>query len=412
MAASLAHRWAFQKSRCFPAAALLPRCRSASASTATAGGSAGSETKPRHLRGVRHVLAVASGKGGVGKSSISVNLAYLLARGGYRVGLLDADIYGPSLPELLPLEAKGVFASKSGAMQPLMYEGVKLMSMGYVRPGEHAAIRGPLVSAMVQQLLTQTEWGELDYLVIDMPPGTGDIHLTVAQTAQVSAAIVVSTAHRLSLADVEKGIAMFNKVNIPTIAVAENMSTFVCGSCNTEHALFDRPGSARRIVEQFGVPAYVQLPLDPVLSGGHGQQPFVLDAAHSGRPLCKKLEALAEVAVRELDALGIVQRSLAMAQPGTDGQPRLELKRTAADGKEDIVLLPARAVRLACRSATMIDEFTGERLFREEDIAKDVWAKKIWPAGSYAVNIDWSDGHNSLMPFSTLDTVKEDGTIL
>lgn len=400
MATSLAHRWAFQTGRCLNASALLPRCRSASSSTATAG-----ETKPRHLRGVRHILAVASGKGGVGKSSISVNLAYLLARGGHRVGLLDADIYGPSLPELLPLEAKGVYASPSGAMQPLVYEGVKLMSMGYVRPGEHAAIRGPLVSAMVQQLLTQTEWGELDYLVIDMPPGTGDIHLTVAQTAQVNAAIVVSTPQRLALADVEKGITMFNKVSIPTIAVAENMSTFVCGSCGTEHALFDSPGSTRRILEQFGIPAFVQLPLDPVLSGGQGQQPFVRDAAHSGRPLCRKLESLAEAAVRELDALGVVQRSLAMSQPGTEGQPMLELKHTAADGKEDTILLPARAVRLGCRSATMIDEFTGESLFREEDISKDVWAKKIWPAGSYAVHIDWSDGHSSLMPFSTLEEI-------
>jgi len=351
------------------------------------------------------VLAVASGKGGVGKSSISVNIAYLMAKRGLKVGLLDADIYGPSLPDLVPLRVEGIYASPSGGMLPPAYEGVKLMSMGYVRPGEHAAIRGPMVSAMVQQLLTQTEWGDLDYLVVDMPPGTGDVHLTLAQSATVDGAVVISTPHALALADVEKGISMFNKVSIPTVAIGENMSTFVCGNCNTEHALFDDPGRTRRIAERFGVPETVQLPLDPILSGGHGQQPFVLDPKNADRPLAQGLGKLTEAAIRELDVLKsqAVTKSLVVA----GGSPqRLELLvRDAKRGEESRRSLLARQVRLACKSATMWDEMTGEQLFREEDIAADISVKQIRRAGAYAVHIDWSDGHNSLMPFSALERI-------
>lgn len=351
---------------------------------------------------------MASGKGGVGKSSISINLAYLLARRGKSVGVLDADIYGPSLPSLVPLEVRGIYASETGGMLPVEYEGVKLMSMGYARPGEHAALRGPLVSAMLQQLLTQTEWGELDYLIIDFPPGTGDVHLTVAQSVTVDGAVVVSTPQALALADVEKGISMFNKVSIPTIAVAENMSTFVCGSCSTEHALFDVPGRTRRIADRFGVPALVQLPLDPVLSSGKGVQPFVLDPRNADRPLAKRLDELVDAAVRELDTLCEtgVRRSLSVSSSLSDsGQQLLELRRSRPEGGEELVTLPARSARMACRSALMIDEMTGERLFNEEDIPLDVKAMSIRPAGAYAVHVDWSDEHSSLLPFEALEAL-------
>lgn len=367
---------------------------------------AAADEAPVNLRGVKQILAVASGKGGVGKSSISVNLAYTLATRGLKVGILDADIYGPSLPALLPLEAKGVFASKAGGMVPLEYEGVRLMSMGYARPGEHSAVRGPLVSAYVQQLLTQTEWGDLDLLVIDMPPGTGDIHITVAQCARVDAAVVVSTPQALALADVEKGITMFNKVSIPTIAVAENMSTFVCGSCNTEHALFDVPGGSQRLAEKFSVPGgVVQLPLDPVLSGGKGAQPFVLDPRHEERLLTQRFRQLADITERELAALPRLRRTLAAVPSGqTAAAPLLELRRSTS-GSDERLLIEARAARMACRSALMWDELTGEKLFREEDIPLNVQATRIRPAGGYAVHIDWSDGHKSLMAFETLEAL-------
>jgi len=378
---------------------------------------ASTERKPGNLAGIRHVLAVASGKGGVGKSSVAVNLAYLLQSRGDKVGILDADIYGPSLPVLLPVQVKAIYQTKSGGIAPVVHEDVRMMSMGWARPGEHAAVRGPIVTAMVQQLLTQTEWGELDYLVIDMPPGTGDIHLTVAQNAHVSAAIVISTPQALALADVEKGIKMFNTVSIPTLAVVENMSTFVCSSCSAEHALFARPGGARQIAERFGVPRFVQLPLDPELSGGGGEggaltsggnrggvvEPFVLDPRRRGRPLGSRLEELAEIVVQELAALRTTRRVVTSVE-GTDGRALLEIFVSSSDG-EALRYVAARDVRLACRSATMWDEFTGEKRFREQDIPLDVKPTKIEPAGGYAVSIQWSDGHRSLMPYEALERI-------
>jgi len=391
-----------------PGVQRLPLVRALASPAASGGpprGASGGRTKPANLSGVKHILAVASGKGGVGKSSIAVNLAYLLAGRGAAVGILDADVYGPSLPVLLRLDVKGCYASQAGGIMPIEHEGLRLMSMGYLRPGEHAALRGPLVSAMVQQMLTQTEWGELDYLVVDMPPGTGDIHLTVAQSAQVDAAIVVSTPHKLAIADVEKGISMFNTVSIPTIAVVENMSHFVCGSCGTEHALFDKAGKANSVAEKFGVPNLVQLPFDPELSC-YDSGPFVLDPACSDRPMKARLEELADAATRELQALkeASVKRELASVM-GTDGRPLLELTLTSASVGEQRLRVGAREVRLACRSATMWDELTGEKRFREEDIPLGVKPTKIKPAGSYAVLIDWTDKHQTLMPYTVLEAL-------
>jgi len=174
---------------------------------------------------VKHVVAVASGKGGVGKSSVCVNLAFSVQKLGYKVGILDADLYGPSLPAMVPPEVGGAGprGTKDGKIFPFIFHDAPLMSMGFLRPGDYSAIRGPMVSAMVQQMLTQTLWGDLDFLFIDLPPGTGDIHLTVSQQAEVDAAVVVTTPQQLSLLDVDKGIRMFDGVNIPTACIVENM---------------------------------------------------------------------------------------------------------------------------------------------------------------------------------------------
>jgi len=362
---------------------------------------------PSQLGGVKHILAVASGKGGVGKSSISVNLAYVLAHRGARVGILDADIYGPSLPVLVPVVQKGIYAGKAGGIQPVMYGGVKLMSMGYARPDEHAALRGPMASGMVRQMLTQTEWGDLDYLLLDMPPGTGDIHLTIAQSAPVDAAVVISTPHALAIADVEKGIAMFNKVSIPTIAVVENMSSFSCHVCGTTHNIFDRAGRCQRVADSFGIPSVLSLPLDSDLSPGavaSRPEPLVLDPGRNQRPFAQSLVQLAEVTEQELARLrkGGVKRKVNAAR-GPSGEALLEMRQTIGEGNTVHRSLSARDVRMACRSAMMRDEVTGAKLFREEDIALDVHATKIEPAGFYAVHIDWSDGHRSLMPHTLLE---------
>lgn len=218
-----------------------------------------------HTQNVAFVIAVSSCKGGVGKSSMAVNLAFMLKRLGATVGLVDADVYGPSLNTLIPIEnpqmyfttpqeassglnpanvkqavTKGTPVPAKGALVPLEHDGVKLMSYSYFRSESdaYAAVRGPIASSLVYQMVTQTDWGYLDYLIIDMPPGTGDVHLTLAQSIKITGAVVVTTPQQLALIDVEKGIHFFHKLNIPTLAVVENMAYIRCPHCGEKHPAF------------------------------------------------------------------------------------------------------------------------------------------------------------------------------
>jgi ATP-binding protein involved in chromosome partitioning len=211
------------------------------------------------IPGIANIIAVASGKGGVGKSTTAVNLALSLAALGWRIGILDADIYGPSLPRLLGLKGKPEVRER--LMQPLEAYGVKAMSIGFLVPEEDAMIwRGPMVMAAIQQLLREVAWGELDCLVVDMPPGTGDAQLTLAQNVPLAGAVVVSTPQDLALIDARRGIAMFNKVAVPVLGIVENMSYFLCPHCGGRSDIFDH-GGARREAERYGVPFLGEVPL-------------------------------------------------------------------------------------------------------------------------------------------------------
>lgn len=216
---------------------------------------------PQSIKGVKNIIAVSSAKGGVGKSTTAVNLALSLATSGARIGLLDADIYGPSVPMMIgKLDAKPSVRDNKW-MQPIEAFGIYTHSIGYLVDKNEAAIwRGPMASKALAQLLNETEWPELDYLVIDMPPGTGDIQLTLSQQIPVTGAVIVTTPQDLALADAQKGVAMFDKVHVPVIGVVENMSYHICSQCGAKEHIFGQGGAAQMATE-FGLSVLVQIPL-------------------------------------------------------------------------------------------------------------------------------------------------------
>lgn len=233
------------------------------------------QAAPRSIAipGITHIVAVASGKGGVGKSTTCINLALSLAQQGWRVGVLDADIYGPSLPRLLGLHEKP--ESEGRFMRPLEAYGIKAMSIGFLVDEAEAMIwRGPMVMAAIQQLLRDVLWGELDCLLVDMPPGTGDAQLTLAQNVPLAGAVIVSTPQDLALIDARRGIVMFNKVDVPVLGLVENMSYFLCPHCGGRSEIFAH-GGARQEAEKFGVPFLGEVPLHMTIR----------EHADSGKPI-------------------------------------------------------------------------------------------------------------------------------
>ena len=212
------------------------------------------------LRPAKNIIAVASGKGGVGKSTTAINIALSLSKLSYNVGILDADIYGPSLPKLTGINNKPKSDGKK--IIPHIAFGLQVMSIGYLVPEDAATIwRGPMVMSAIEQLLRDVNWSNLDFLIIDMPPGTGDAQLTLSQRVQLSGAIIVSTPQDLSLIDARKGLNMFKKVNVPILGIIENMSYFECHNCNTKHEIFGN-GGAKAEAEKLGVTFLNEIPLD------------------------------------------------------------------------------------------------------------------------------------------------------
>ncbi|MGD0017967.1 MAG: Mrp/NBP35 family ATP-binding protein [Candidatus Limnocylindrales bacterium] len=222
---------------------------------------------PQLLPGVKNIVAVASGKGGVGKSTVSVNLAVALAQAGASVGLLDADITGPNIPMMIGAEGQPV-ASPAGRITPIEAYGVKVISIQFFLPeGQPVVWRGPLVGGAIQQFLRDVEWGELDYLVVDLPPGTSDAQLTLAQSVPITGAVLVTTPQQVSLSDVTKALAMFRRVSVPVLGIVENMSGFVCAHCGETTDIFGRGGGERFAAEN-GIDFLGGIPLDITLRQG------------------------------------------------------------------------------------------------------------------------------------------------
>ena len=243
------------------------------AETVSGKGLGGTELIP----GVKNVVAVASGKGGVGKSTTSVNLTLALAETGAKVGLLDCDLYGPNIPLMMGLKEKPQVQGGEGGIDPIRRYGVKLMSIGFFIDENNPVIwRGPMVHGAIQQFLSDVSWGELDYLVVDLPPGTGDAPLSLAQLVPMSGVVIVTTPQDVALQDVRKGIGMFRKLEVPIIGVVENMSYFICPNCTTKHEIFGQ-GGGERTARFFGLPFLGRLPLQPAIrEGGDQGRPFIL----------------------------------------------------------------------------------------------------------------------------------------
>jgi ATP-binding protein involved in chromosome partitioning len=236
------------------------------------------------LKGIKNVVAVASGKGGVGKSTVAVNLALAWAAQGARVGVLDADIYGPSQPIMLGLQGQRPATRDGKRLVPLAAHGVVTMSIGFLVDVEQPMVwRGPMVTSALNQLLSDTDWGDLDYLVVDMPPGTGDIQLTLSQRVPVAGAVIVTTPQDIALADARKGLRMFEKVNVPVLGIVENMSVHVCSNCGHAEHVFGA-GGGERMAAQYGVQLLGSLPLDGrIREEADGGKPTVVADPTSAR---------------------------------------------------------------------------------------------------------------------------------
>ncbi|MFN3870893.1 MAG: Mrp/NBP35 family ATP-binding protein [Aquificaceae bacterium] len=221
----------------------------------------------RRVPGVKHLIAVGSGKGGVGKSTVSVNLALALSKLGYKVGLLDADIYGPSIPTLLGIKGERVHVDDENKIIPIEKYGLKTLSIGFLLPSEDTPViwRGPMLMRALTQFLFDVRWGELDFLVLDLPPGTGDVQLTLAQNVYMSGALVVTTPQDVALADVKKAVAMFKEVNIPVLGVIENMAYFVCPDSGKRYYIFGK-GKVPQFAAAYGLKILGSIPIDPELS--------------------------------------------------------------------------------------------------------------------------------------------------
>ncbi len=358
------------------------------------------------------LIAIGSGKGGVGKSTVTANVAVAMAEAGLAVGVVDADIYGPSIPGMLGIAADKPTMSPDGKVIPAEAHGVKVMSMAMLTDDDKPAIlRGPMVTKYLQMFVGQVEWGALDVLLLDLPPGTGDIQLTMAQAFPLEGAVVVSTPQDVSLKIARRGLRMMEQVNVPILGIVENMSGFTCPSCGTVTHIFHDGGGAK-IARELDVPFLGKVPLDPaVVDCGDDGLPLVKaapdsPAAHAYRQIAATLahgrSAAPGIATPFAWTLADGTGRPAPAPAGGDGPPDLlvgldhggsGLRLRWADGHDQT--LADRDLRLACSCAQCREEITGRRLLDPASVPLDLRITRIWSVGNYALGMDFSDGHST-----------------
>ena len=389
-------------------------------------------TGPEKLPGIRHIIAVGSGKGGVGKSTVSVNLAFALQQMGYRIGLLDADVLGPSIPGMLGLSVDQPPAFDADEMiTPAERYGLKIISMGMLSGDDKPAIlRGPMVSKFLKMFVGSVHWGQLDYLILDLPPGTGDTQLTLAQSVPLSGAIIVTTPQDVSLKIARRGLRMFQTVHTPILGIVENMSTFTCPHCGKDTDIF-HGGGGKRMSRELGVPFLGTIPLDPdIVTCGDQGSPLVLEKPNSfatqvylaiATELDGRLQGLSTSALKPFVW---TWETNAGASAWVESAVRPAGSRTTAIGfrQRDARTLSVlwedgqrhdfdvRDLRLNCRCALCKDEMSGRPLLDPKSIRADITPRTIASVGNYAISIAWNDGHSTgIDTFTHLRALGESG---
>lgn len=373
-------------------------------------------SSPEQLPGIRNIIAVASGKGGVGKSTVSVNLAYALQQIGGWIGLVDADIQGPSVPGMLGLPKGQPSQTADGKLIPAERHNLKVMSMGMLTGDDNPAIlRGPMVSKYLKMFVGSVQWGHLDYLLLDLPPGTGDTQLTLAQSFPLSGAVIVTTPQDVSLKIARRGLRMFETVHVPILGIIENMSTFTCPHCGKGTDVFRR-GGGERMSRELGIPFLGAIPLDPE----------IVECCDQGRPIVLErptsVAALAYVAI----ATALVGQLQGLPTPGlkpfiwdwdtNEGEPAwMESAIRPADSRPTAIGFrrrdartlsvlwedgrrndfDVRDLRLACRCAHCVEEMSGQPLLDPRSVRPDIAPRSIKSVGVYAIAIRWNDGHST-----------------
>lgn len=341
------------------------------------------------LKDIRSIIAVSSCKGGVGKSTIAAQLSSELASRGFKVGLVDVDIHGPSIPSLFNLNGATICQNEKKQIIPIEKNNLKIMSFGFLLGDAPAVIRGPIVSQYVQQVLHNTAWGELDYLFIDMPPGTGDVQLTVTQTVQLNGAVIVTTPQTLSLIDVTRGILMFEKVSVPILGLIENMSFFQCDECDKKHYIFGK-NTRQSLNERFGIDLLVELPL---------LKEMILPIGES-----KSNNFITQAVDKVVMALG--KSSITQTQVPAIKFDHKNVTLNWDNGER--IIVSNRDLRLSCRCALCVNENTGEKILKEEDVGEDIAPTAITPLGNYAIGIVWNDRHSSgIYPYKNIKELEK-----
>ena len=348
---------------------------------------------------IRYSLVVGSAKGGVGKSTTTVHLALALAQEGYAVGLLDADIYGPSVPGMLSKLYDGEIGNvdevrvEGEKLVPFEIAGIKVMSIAMlVSPGEPTVWRAPMATKMLHQFTQGVHWGALDFLLIDLPPGTGDIPLSLAQDPSISGLVLVTTPQKVALRVVEKGLHMFERLKVPIVGIVETMAHFACTGCGEETRIFGK-GAAEHLSKFSNVPILGSVPLDE----------FLVEACDEGKPIfftkpeAASAKAYQKIAKNILAAL-VAQPSEVQVSPlAVEGIPNENGVHSVAvywsDGMKYVY--SCRELRKACPCATCVDEFTRERKIKWEDIPQDIYIEKASPVGRYGISIVWTDQHST-----------------